>query len=53
MSLINKRFGSIASEITERLKSLSTEDLDNLGLAMFDFSTQADLESWLSRHQPT
>ncbi|MCW3095921.1 MAG: hypothetical protein JWL77_1539 [Chthonomonadaceae bacterium] len=46
---INKRFGSVTSEITERLSALSADDLDNLGEAMFDFSTLADLESWLAR----
>jgi hypothetical protein len=48
---INKRFGSVTSEITERLSALSADDLDNLGEAMFDFSNLADLEAWLARHR--
>ena len=50
--LIKKRFGSVSPEITEHLSILSTDDLDNLGEAMFDFSNLADLETWLSRHLP-
>lgn len=50
--MIDKRFGAVAPDITERLTALSSDDLDNLGVAMFDFSNLADLESWLSRHQP-
>jgi len=50
--MINKRFGSATPEITERLRTLSADDLDNLGEAMFDFSTLTDLESWLSKHLP-
>jgi len=49
---INKRFGSTPTEIAERLSTLSSNDLDNLGEAMFDFSTLADLEAWLLRNQP-
>lgn len=50
--MIKKRFGSVTPEMLKRLSTLSADDLDDLGEAMFDFSTQADLEAWISRHQP-
>ena len=49
---IKKRFGSLTPEITARLNTLSSDGLDDLGEAIFDFSNLEDLESWLSRHIP-
>ena len=48
--LIGKRFGTVASEVTERLNTLSTDQLDALTDALLDFKSVADLEVWLSRH---
>jgi hypothetical protein len=48
--LIRKRFGIVAPGVTERLDTLSTDELDELGDAIFDFASVADLEAWLSRH---
>jgi hypothetical protein len=49
---IKKRFGSVRPEVTQQLSILSADNLDNLGEAMFDFSTQAELEAWISRRRP-
>ena len=50
--LMEKRLGVVPPEMTARLNTLSSDDLDDLGVAILDFSTLADLESWLSRHLP-
>jgi len=50
-SLIHRRFGSVTSEVTEQLRHLSSKQLNALGLALFDFKTSADLETWLSKHK--
>jgi predicted transposase YdaD len=47
---MNRRFGSIDSEIERRINGLSTNQLENLAEALLDFSTQADLISWLDSH---
>ena len=47
--LINRRFGSTPPQIANRLDGLSAEDLDELGLALMDFTSPADLETWLAR----
>jgi phage terminase Nu1 subunit (DNA packaging protein) len=49
--LIKKRFGSIPPEVAERLDTLSANELDELGEELLDFTSPADLESWLARHQ--
>ena len=48
--LIGRRFGNVASEVTARLNTLSTDQLDALTDALLDFKSAADLEAWLSRH---
>ncbi|MCW3096145.1 MAG: hypothetical protein JWL77_1763 [Chthonomonadaceae bacterium] len=50
--LIGRRFGSVSSRITERLNQLSSEQLNELGEDLLDFKTAADLETWLSQHNP-
>ena len=49
---LNRRFGSVSAQVTERLNRLSSEQLNDLGEALVDFKTSADLESWLSQHNP-
>ena len=48
--LIGRRFGNVASEVTARLNTLSTDQFDALTDALLDFKSAADLEAWLSRH---
>jgi hypothetical protein len=47
---LNRRFGSVAPEVTERLDELPIDTLDELGVALLDFASVADLEAWLSQH---
>ncbi len=45
--LLTWRFGEIDSTFQERIRSLSLEKLENLGVELLDFSEVADLEAWL------
>ncbi len=47
MSLINQRFGEVDKDISDRLSNLSSENLESLVKALFDFNSLADLLSWL------
>lgn len=44
---LTRRFGEILPEIEQRIRSLSTAELENLGEALLDFSNTNDLITWL------
>lgn len=44
---LNRRFGEIDSPIIERIRLLSTEQLEVLGEEFLDFSKISDLVHWL------
>jgi hypothetical protein len=46
---IERRIGSVSPQVVERLTQLSTAQLDELGVALLDFTSVADLEKWLAR----
>ncbi|WP_392530930.1 Rpn family recombination-promoting nuclease/putative transposase [Nostoc sp. C117] len=46
MRLLNRRLGEISPQIKGRIENLSTPELENLGEALLDFSSVADLEAW-------
>ncbi|MBD2386310.1 DUF4351 domain-containing protein [Cylindrospermum sp. FACHB-282] len=50
LRLLNRRVGVIGSDVEQRINGLSTNQLENLAEALLDFSTQADLISWLDSH---
>lgn len=45
--LLKRRIGSIPKNLNTQVYSLSVEQLENLGEALLDFTSQADLENWL------
>jgi Domain of unknown function (DUF4351)/Putative transposase, YhgA-like len=47
--LLNRRLGNIDEAISERVRSLSTEELEELSEALLDFTSVTDLTDWLSR----
>jgi len=49
LRLLNRRIGEIDASLIERIKGLSIEQLENLGEALLDFSSVADLETWLNQ----
>jgi hypothetical protein len=51
LRLLNRRIGEIDASLIERVKGLSIEQLENLGEALLDFSSVADLSAWLSQQQ--
>lgn len=47
--LLNRRIGEIDASLIELVRELPIEQLENLGEALLDFSTVADLEAWLNQ----
>jgi hypothetical protein len=45
---LKRRFGELPPHITETIQKLSVEKLEDLGEALLDFETQADLINWLN-----
>ncbi|MBD2291154.1 DUF4351 domain-containing protein [Microcystis wesenbergii FACHB-1317] len=45
---LKRRFGELPPHITETIQKLSVEKLEDLGEALLDFETQADLINWLT-----
>ena len=43
--------GSLPEEFEERVRELSFESLTELGQAVFDIRSQADLQSWLDARE--
>ncbi len=49
MRLLTRRVGAIEPEMRSQLQQLSSPQLEELAEALLDFSTKADLVSWLER----
>ena len=49
LRLLNRRIGEMDASLIEQIKSLSIEQLENLGEALLDFSSVTDLETWLNQ----
>ena len=47
--ILQKRFGAVETRVTKRLDQLSADQLADMGVALLDFTSFADLESWLAR----
>ena len=47
LRLLERRLGTISPDIQSRIRQLSLEQLENLGEAVLDFTTAADLTAWL------
>ncbi|MFN5956158.1 MAG: DUF4351 domain-containing protein [Dolichospermum sp.] len=50
LRLLHRRIGEIDALLIERITGLSIEQLENLGEALLDFSSVADLEAWLTQY---
>lgn len=48
LRLLNRRVGELPQQVCEKIETLSIEQLENLGEALLDFQTLADLETWFS-----
>jgi predicted transposase/invertase (TIGR01784 family) len=49
---LTRRLGTIAPEMPEQIQALSLEELENLGEALLDFSSAADLTNWFNQRHP-
>lgn len=48
LRLLNRRFGRLPDDLIADISLFSLEQLELLGDALFDFTTIADLQLWLS-----
>jgi len=48
MRLVNRRLGTIPTEVQQQIDRLSVSELEDLVEAFFDFSAPSDLTDWLS-----
>ena len=46
---MNRHFGEPPERVIDRLGALSPDQLDELGEALFDLNSYADVEAWFSR----
>ena len=51
LRLLNRRVGTIAPELKVKIEALTIVQLEDLGEALLDFATIADLEAWLAQVQ--
>ena len=49
--LLNRRFNSIDTSLIERVRGLSTEQLENLAQTLLDLTDISDLETWLEQKE--
>ena len=47
---LRRRLGPVPDILTARLNTLTAAQLDDLGEALLDFRTAADLQQWLDQH---
>ncbi|WP_338462148.1 DUF4351 domain-containing protein [Synechococcus elongatus IITB7] len=51
LRLLAKRYGALSPSLLTQVQVLTVEQMEALGEALFDFTSMADLESWLSQQQ--
>lgn len=44
---LTRRVGELPQQVRERIETLCLEQLENLGEALLDFTSMADLQAWL------
>ena len=47
LRLLTRKFGETSVDIQQKINALSTTQLEDLGEALLDFSSQNDLINWL------
>ncbi|KAF3889280.1 MULTISPECIES: DUF4351 domain-containing protein [Nostocales] len=48
LKLLNRRVGQLPETITQQVENLSVQELEALGEALLDFTSLADIETWLT-----
>ena len=51
LRLLQRRVGELPQQVRERVENLCLEQLENLGEALLDFTSVADLQAWLEARQ--
>lgn len=51
LRLLNRRLGEFEPSLSDRIRVLSSEQLEALGEALLNFSEVTDLEAWLEQQQ--
>ena len=46
---LNRRLGQISESVSEQIRQLPVEQLEDLGEALLDFEDEADLLNWLAK----
>ncbi|WP_442861100.1 DUF4351 domain-containing protein [Calothrix sp. NIES-3974] len=49
---LTRRVGELPQPVRSQVESLSLEQLENLGEALLDFTSMADLDAWLAALNP-
>ena len=49
MVLRERRFGEIGPELDNQLRSLTTAQLEELGVAVLDFQDKSELADWIQK----
>jgi F0F1-type ATP synthase membrane subunit b/b' len=47
---VNRRLGGVNPTLEAQIRDLSIEKVEDLGEALLDFQTEADLVNWLNRN---
>jgi hypothetical protein len=47
--LLTRRVGELPQETRQRIQDLPLEELENLGEALLDFTSIADLQAWFGQ----
>ena len=50
LRLLTRRVGELPEDVRQQVEILSLEELENLGEALLDFSSMADLQVWLEEN---
>jgi predicted transposase YdaD len=51
MRLLTRRIGTLEPEVEAQIRELTTQELEELGEALLDFSELADFTAWLQARQ--
>ncbi len=49
LRMLARRLGDLPSSVSDRIQQLTVSQLEDLGEALFDFVSLADVESWLNQ----
>lgn len=49
--ILNRCFGQLSTPVTEKIRGLAVERLEQLGEDLLDFNGEGDLVAWLSREE--